>query len=157
MTRFSLFVQVSQARTYPDLLKDTHDEDLFDYYSTSQLLVLDLSGNVKPIGVPRIYTSIDVSPDGKFMLISYVERPYSYVVPCGRFPLTVEVWRASGSAAGEKVRDVVRLPLAEDIPITFNSVRKGRRGINWREDKPATLYWVGVLARSVCFVDVSVS
>lgn len=135
-------MQVSQSRTYTDLLKDAYDEELLEYYATSQLLSVDLSGTVTPIGEPRIYTSIDPSPDGKFMLITYVERPFSYVVPCGRFPLTVEVWRASGESVGEKVRDVVRLPLAEDIPITFNSVRKGRRGINWRSDKPAMLYWV---------------
>lgn len=28
----------SQARTYQDLLKDDHDEDLFDYYSTCSLV-----------------------------------------------------------------------------------------------------------------------
>ena len=30
----------SQARTYQDLLKDGHDEDLFDYYCTSELLYI---------------------------------------------------------------------------------------------------------------------
>ncbi|CAH1453393.1 unnamed protein product [Lactuca virosa] len=34
------------------------------------------------------------------------------------------------------------LPVAEDIPIAFNSVRKGMRSLNWRADKPSTLYWV---------------
>lgn len=28
----------AQARTYQDLLKDDHDEDLFDYYSSSTLV-----------------------------------------------------------------------------------------------------------------------
>ena len=30
--------KLSQARTYQDLLKDTHDEDLFDYFCTSELV-----------------------------------------------------------------------------------------------------------------------
>lgn len=34
----------SQARTYQDLLQDTHDEDLFDYYTTSQLLSIQVRG-----------------------------------------------------------------------------------------------------------------
>ncbi|KAM7495801.1 hypothetical protein LguiA_020215 [Lonicera macranthoides] len=40
------------------------------------------------------------------------------------------------------VRELCDLPLAEDIPIAFDSVRKGMRSINWRADKPSTLYWV---------------
>ena len=35
--------RTSQARTYPDLLKDTHDEELFEYYTTSSLLSIQVS------------------------------------------------------------------------------------------------------------------
>eukprot|EP00955_Chlamydomonas_euryale_P013598 146334-Chlamydomonas_euryale.AAC.5 len=34
------------------------------------------------------------------------------------------------------------LPLADDIPIAFNSCRKGPRGVSWRDDKPAELSWI---------------
>ncbi|CAI5515420.1 unnamed protein product [Closterium sp. Naga37s-1] len=37
---------------------------------------------------------------------------------------------------------VADLPLADNIPVTFNSVRTGRRSINWRPDVPNCLYWV---------------
>jgi hypothetical protein len=37
--------------------------------------------------------------------------------------------------------ELAALPLAEDIPIAFNSCRKGPRGIDWRDDKPAEIYW----------------
>jgi dipeptidyl aminopeptidase/acylaminoacyl peptidase len=46
------------------------------------------------------------------------------------------------SADGKFVRELCDLPLAEDIPITSDSVRKGMRSIDWRADKPSTLYWV---------------
>ncbi|CAN1353036.1 Probable glutamyl endopeptidase, chloroplastic [Linum perenne] len=128
---------IIQVRTFQDLLKDEYDEDLFDYYSTSQLVLVSLDGTAKEIGTPAVYTSMDPSPDQKYMLISSIHRPYSYIVPCGRFPKKVEVWTTSG----EFVRELCDLPLAEDIPIAFNSVRKGMRSINWRADKPATLYW----------------
>ena len=37
---------------------------------------------------------------------------------------------------------MVALPLAEDIPITFNSCRKGPRSLQWRDDQPAELCWI---------------
>lgn len=128
---------IVQVRTFQDLLKDEYDEDLFDYYATSQLVLASLDGYVKEIGPPAVYTSMDPSPDNKYILISSIHRPYSFIVPCGRFPKKVELW----SAEGKLIRELCDLPLAEDIPISFNSVRKGMRSINWRADKPSTLYW----------------
>ncbi|KAJ0975576.1 hypothetical protein J5N97_017541 [Dioscorea zingiberensis] len=93
---------------------------------------------MKPIGPPAVYTSMDPSPDQKYILITYIHRPYSFIVPCGRFPKKVDLWTSDGKF----VREICDLPLAEDIPIAFNSVRKGKRSINWRADKPSILYWV---------------
>ncbi|XP_022770825.1 probable glutamyl endopeptidase, chloroplastic isoform X2 [Durio zibethinus] len=128
---------VIQVRTFRDLLKDEYDEDLFDYYATSQLVLVSLDGTVKEIGTPAVYTSMDPSPDEKYLLISSIHRPYSFIVPCGRFPKKVDVWTSDGKF----VKELCDLPLAEDIPIAFNSVRKGMRSINWRADKPSTIYW----------------
>jgi len=128
---------IIQVRTFQDLLKDKYDEDLFDYYATSQLVLASLDGTTKEIAPPAIYTSLDPSPDHKYILICSIHRPYSFIVPCGRFPKKVELW----SAEGKLIRELCDLPLAEDIPIAFNSVRKGMRSINWRADKPSTLYW----------------
>lgn len=129
---------VIQVRTFQDLLKDEYDEDLFDYYAASQLVLASLDGTMQLIGPPALYTSIDPSPDEKYVLVTYIHRPYSYIVPCGRFPKKVELWTTDGKF----VREICDLPLAEDIPIAFNSVRRGKRSINWRPDKPSTLYWV---------------
>ncbi|KAL6525908.1 hypothetical protein OROMI_030303 [Orobanche minor] len=126
---------IIQSRTYQDLLKDEYDEDLFDYYATSQLVLVSLDGSVKPVGPLAIYTSLDPSPDEKYIMICSIHRPYSFTVPCGRFPRKVDLWTADGNF----LRELCDLPLAEDIPITHNSVRKGKRSINWRADKPSTL------------------
>lgn len=48
-----------------------------------------------------------------------------------------ELWDREGRV----LRTLRSLPLAEDIPIAFNSCRKGPRSIDWRDDKPATLVW----------------
>ncbi|KAL0371544.1 UNVERIFIED_CONTAM: putative glutamyl endopeptidase, chloroplastic [Sesamum angustifolium] len=117
---------IIQTRTYQDLLKDEYDEDLFDYYGTSQLLLVTLDGSVKPIGTPAMYTSLDPSPDEKYIMISSMHRPYSFTVPCGRFPRKVDLWTADGKF----LRELCDLPLAEDIPITHNSVRRGKRSIH---------------------------
>ncbi|XP_078160546.1 prolyl oligopeptidase family protein isoform X1 [Carex rostrata] len=129
---------VIQVRTFQDLLKDEYDADLFDYYATSQLVLASLDGTIKPIGPLAVYTSIDPSPDEKYVMVTSMHRPYSFIVPCGRFPKKVELWTTEGKV----VRELCDLPLAEDIPITTSSVRKGKRSINWRPDKPSTLYWV---------------
>ncbi|XP_026435470.1 probable glutamyl endopeptidase, chloroplastic [Papaver somniferum] len=129
---------IVQVRTFQDLLKDEYDEDSFDYYATSQLLLVSLDGTVKSFGPPAVYTSLDPSPDEKYILINSIHRPYSFIVPCGRFPKKVDLWTTDGKF----VRELCDLPLAEDIPIAFNSVRKGMRSINWRADKPSQLYWV---------------
>eukprot|EP00898_Chlorokybus_atmophyticus_P008599 jgi/Chlat1/8740/Chrsp9S08567 len=128
-----------QARTYPDLLKDVHDERLFDYYGTSQLVLANIDGTATPIGEPQMYTRADPSPDGQFMIVETKCRPYSFLVPSARFPKKVEVWDAK---SGRVVRELANLPLAEDIPIAWDSVRAGPRSIYWRPDKPSTIYWV---------------
>lgn len=43
---------------------------------------------------------------------------------------------------GKLVRELRALPLAEDIPISFNSVRQGPRSVDWRSDKPAEVCWI---------------
>jgi len=130
----------AQARTYPDLLKDTHDEDTFEYYCTSELVRLDIrTGEMVPIcPEPHLFTGAAVSPNDRYLMISYMARPFSYNVPCGRFPKKVELWDRDGRL----VKELCDLPLAEDIPVAFNSCRKGPRGLGWRSDKPCEMYWM---------------
>ncbi|XP_038713587.1 probable glutamyl endopeptidase, chloroplastic isoform X1 [Tripterygium wilfordii] len=142
---------VVQVRTFQDLLKDEYDEDLFDYYATSQLVLASLDGTTREVGTPAVYTSMDPSPDRKYLLITSIHRPYSFIVPCGRFPKKVDLWTTDGVF----VRELCDLPLAENIPIAFNSVRKGMRSINWRADKPSTLYWAETQDEGDAKVEVS--
>ncbi|KAK9828809.1 hypothetical protein WJX72_002171 [[Myrmecia] bisecta] len=131
--------KLAQARTYPDLLKDEHDEELFEYYTTSQLAFITVStGEVKLVGPARMYTDITPSPDAQWLLIAWIERPFSFNVPCGRFPKRVELW----DRQGKPVKELAYLPLAEDIPIAFNSVRQGPRSLGFRSDQPAELTWI---------------
>ena len=60
------------------------------------------------MGEPRLYTAFAPSPDGRFLLVSWLERPFSYTVPCGRFPKRIQLWdrcapacRSSNAAPAE--------------------------------------------------------
>ncbi len=125
------------ARTYQDLLKNSYDEALFEFYTSSQLISISLAGEVKPLGVPAIYSSVSPSPDAKHILIRTIQKPYSYLVPVNAFPTQVAVWdRTSGT-----VKKLADIPLADNVPLGFDAVMKGPRNHSWRADAPATLVW----------------
>jgi Tol biopolymer transport system component len=63
-------------QTFQDLLKSPNDENLFEYYATSQITVVDLDGKARTIGAPAIYDTVDFSPDGKYIRISRIQRPF---------------------------------------------------------------------------------
>jgi dipeptidyl aminopeptidase/acylaminoacyl peptidase len=132
--------RAAPVRTYQDLLDDAHDEALYDYYFTAQLALVDAATGARtPVGTPGVLSGVDPSPDGRFLLVTRTERPYSYLVPAGLFPRRIAVW----SVAGDQVRDVAQLPLAEQIPI--RGVRAGPRGVAWQPGAPATLVWAEAL------------
>ncbi|HEY0513340.1 MAG TPA: prolyl oligopeptidase family serine peptidase [Thermoanaerobaculia bacterium] len=129
------------ARTFQDLLKSPYDESLFEHYLTSRISRVTLDGKVTPIGAPGLAVDLSPSPDGRYLLVQSLHRPFSYLVPGDRFPRKVEVWDLDGKA----VRTVADLPLEEEVPIAFDSVPTGPRAVAWREDAPATLFWVEAL------------
>ena len=91
------FGRVGPVRTFEDLLKTPFDEELFEYYLTSQLALIDI-GNGKPteVGQPAIFQSVDPAPDGQHLLVARVHRPFSYLYPESVFPKDVEVWDTKG-------------------------------------------------------------
>ena len=129
------------ARTFQDLLQNSYDESLFDFYCTSQLLRIDLGKDSVPLGEPAIFKSVSPSPDGKYLLVEMVQHPYSYSLQEDDFPKRVEILDGDGRL----VYLVADLPLQDQVPISFGSVPTGRRSFNWRSDKAAELCWVEAL------------
>ena len=124
--------------TYEDLLKSSEDEALFEHYFTNQLVLLPLTGTDQAIGGPGLHQDFQISPDGRFLLVQTLHRPYSYLVPAGRFPMRIEVWDMSGNI----VKVVSDRGLQDNIPRSADAVGGGPRSITWRNDAPATLVWV---------------
>ncbi|HEX5884605.1 MAG TPA: prolyl oligopeptidase family serine peptidase [Pyrinomonadaceae bacterium] len=128
------------VRTYEDLLKSPHHESLYEYYATSQLALVDsTTGRVTPFGKPAIFHGVDLAPDGHHLLVTRLQKPFSYLFPDGAFPKEVEVW----DTKGKLVYKVASLPLADQVPI--DGVITGPRSIRWRPSEPATLVWAGAL------------
>ncbi len=138
-------VQVSGGKavktaTYEDLLKTPYDEKLFDYYATSQIVEVDVTtGQARKIGGPGVYTGVNPSPDGNYLLVTRIKKPYSYSLPYSGFARADEIW----SKNGDLVNVVADLPPNEGIPM--NGVPTGPRSLDWQPLKPAILLWTEAL------------
>jgi dipeptidyl aminopeptidase/acylaminoacyl peptidase len=131
----------SQNRTYQDLLKNKNDEANFDALVTSELYKVTISGASTLFKPADIYAGESFSPDGNYLMITTIQKPYSYIVPLGRFPQKSVVYDLNG----KEIKQVNEVPLTEIMPKGFSSVRKGKRSMSWRADKPATLVYVEAL------------
>ncbi|HEX2639957.1 MAG TPA: hypothetical protein VHL50_05270, partial [Pyrinomonadaceae bacterium] len=127
------------VQTFQDLLRSPNDERLFEYYATSQPALIDVTGKVREIGTPAIYDDFGTSPDGKYVLVTRIERPFSYLFPYSRFPKKVEVW----DSTGKLVYTVANLPLQDSLPV--QGVPTGPRSVSWIPTEPATLMWAEAL------------
>jgi dipeptidyl aminopeptidase/acylaminoacyl peptidase len=123
-----------------NLLETAHDDALFDYYATSELVVVDPEkGTVTPLGEPAVYTTADFSPDGSYLLVERKVSPWSHAVPWWRFAGEIEV----RDGKGNPVAAIASLPLADEVPT--HGVPPGPRGVSWRPTAAHTLYWVEAL------------
>ena len=126
----------AQTRTYQDLLKDAHDERVFSWLTVSQPVIINPDGSgLTKLGDPKIYTSIEPSPSGRYFLMEWIEEPFSYQVPWYRFPTTTAVTDTDGNV----VKVIAEQPLADNLPV--QGVVTGPRSISWHPTRPATLIW----------------
>lgn len=133
--------KIAPVRTYQDLLSNADDEALFAYYMNAQMVLVNLKGKAKNIGKPGMIRFAEPSPNGKYILMKTIHRPFSYLVPLYRFPMRVDVLDIHG-----KTISVLRdMPLAESLPKGFGAVLTGPRSFGWRADAGAVIYYVNAL------------
>jgi dipeptidyl aminopeptidase/acylaminoacyl peptidase len=131
----------SQNRTFQDLLKNKTDEINFENMLTSELNLISLEGTKTAFKKADMYIGESYSPDGNYLMVTKLEKPFSYIVPLSRFPQKSYVFDLSG----KEIKLVNDVPLNEIMPKGFSSVRKGKRNMAWRSDKAAELYFVEAL------------
>lgn len=132
---------ISQNRTYQDLLKNKTDEANFENVLTAELYKVNLNGSKTLFKGADLYAGENFSPDGKYLMISTILKPFSYIVPLNRFPSKTVIYDLNG----EEVKVVNEVPLNEIMPKGFMATRTGKRNMNWRNDEAATLYFVEAL------------
>ena len=133
--------QISQNRTYQDLLKNKTDEANFETLMTSELHIINIDGTSTKWKEKDLHQSFSFSPNGEYVLLNTITPPYSYLVPFYMFPVKTEIFTSEGNLLTEFNRS----PLLENLPIGFMATQTGKRNITWRSDQPATLYWVEAL------------
>ena len=131
----------AQNRTYQDLLKNKTDEFNFEQLVTSDLYKVDLNGRINKWLDSDMYTDITPSPDGEFVMVSNIKKPFSYIVTYGRFPKSTNIYDNEGML----VSNLVDVPLIEELPQGFNAVWNGKRNFSWRMDKPSTITYMVAL------------
>lgn len=131
----------SQNRTYQDLLKNPIDEANFENIVTSELYIVSTDGTQTFFKEAAMYAGESISPDTNYVMITTLQKPFSYIVPLNRFPQITSVYDWKGTLI-QKVNNVA---LTEIMPKGFSSVRKGKRSMSWRNDMPATLFYVEAL------------
>lgn len=132
--------KTAQAATYEDMIRTTHDEALFEYYFTSQLVLINVASDKRTfIRHSAIYGAVSPSPSGDYILVTKIKRPFSHLIPMNGFPEEVGVWDRKGAV----VKQLANRPSREGTPLT--GVEPGPRGHHWRLDQPATIVWTEAL------------
>ncbi|MBK7832748.1 MAG: prolyl oligopeptidase family serine peptidase [Gemmatimonadetes bacterium] len=124
----------NKTRTYASLLRDAFERELMEYYVTGQLAAVDArSGAVSKIGAPAMIAAIDPSPDGKYVRVTRMDAPFSYIVQYTNFAQREELW----DVAGKVVTTLVVRPLREgdtpvaDGPVASQAADTARRNFAW--------------------------
>ena len=124
--------------TYSNVLTSYYDEQLFDYFTTTQFILFSPQGSFR-IGPKAIVRSFTLSPNKNYMLVTTEHRPYSYLETHNGFPSKLEIWSIQGqvmalleSKAGEE----------ENTSASADNKKAPRKsGYAWRDDMPETLVW----------------
>ena len=129
--------RVTPGPTFEDLLKNPEDEAIFDYYATSQVVVVGLDGKIAPVGKPGVIESASASPDGRYALLDERHHPYSYLLPFEAFAERISVVDLN-TGTSQQLTDK---PLEDTVPNIHDAVETGPRDFEWRSDAPATIFW----------------
>lgn len=128
--------KTAPSATFQDLIKSPYDEQLFEFYATSQL-VQHKNGVETNIGKAAIIASFVLSPDKKYLLQKTLKKPFSYLVTAFGFPSTVAITDLKGNV----VKLLADLPSTEGTPSGNDNTQNVPRSFDWRDDEAATITW----------------
>jgi dipeptidyl aminopeptidase/acylaminoacyl peptidase len=128
--------KASPRPTYQDMIRSPYDENLFEFYATTQLYK-NTNGTETRIGTPAIYGSIVLSPDKNYLLVRKIKKPFSYLVPSSGFASSMLITDLNG----KEIKHLADLLSLETAPSGNDNVIDQPRSYDWRDDEPATVTW----------------
>ncbi len=154
----------NRLRTFPSLMSTEYELNLLEWHATGQLVLIDVppapskdpkakpaklptGAGLKKIGQPTMFRSLDVSPEGKYLRITRMTRPFSYIVPVGNFGSVDEVWDLTGKALAKVADRPLNLgtqdqaaPDPSEPPVAGGAREQGKREVAWRDDGQGLSY-----------------
>ncbi len=126
-------------RTYASLMKTPYDKQLLEWHVTGQLALIDVaSRKVEKVGKPAMIWAYDFSPDGEYVRVTKLEKPFSYIVPVSSFAKSDEIWNRAGDMLLAFDKTPISTGLRGNIPsapgVGGNDDNGGKRQVAWRED-----------------------
>ncbi len=120
----------TRSPTYPNLLDDEHDARLFERYTTGQIVELSEGEAPRRIGDPAMVRSLEVSPDGRHIMVEALSRPFSYITSYRGFPSSQTILDRDGTT----VATLDTTPLREGRGSFGGNGSDGPRSFAWRPD-----------------------
>ncbi len=140
----------NRLRTFPSLMSTTYQKQLLEWHVTGQVALIDVQkGVVKKVGQPVMVRSVDASPDGKYLRVTQMTKPFSYDVPVSSFGQVEEMWNADGKMLAKLSDRPTNLGVQDDTqppadPPAAGGGRganqAGKRDIAWRADGQGLTY-----------------
>ena len=119
-----------------NLLETAFDDELFTYYNECELVIYDTKTKQTQVVGPRAaYIYAGISPDGNYLLIERLKKPWSHEVAWWRFANDIEVWDLNGKL----LKTIANHPVANEVPV--RGVITGPRSVSWQPTAPHTLFW----------------
>lgn len=128
--------KAAPSATFQDLIKSPYDEQLFEFYASTQL-IQNKNGIETLVGKPCLLASFSTSPDKKYLLQRIIKKPFSYLVTAYGFPATIAITDLKGAV----VKIVAELPSSEGTPSGNDNTQNVPRLFDWRDDEAATITW----------------
>lgn len=150
----------NRLRTFPSLMSTPYEQDLLQWHATGQVALIDVTASaprdpkakvvklvpgagLKKIGQPAMVRAIDVSPDGKFIRVTRMTKPFSYIVPVANFGTIDEIWDLEGKAIAKISDRPLNLGTQDATapdPSEPPAAQQGRRDVAWRDDSQGLTY-----------------
>src|SRR6187431_832548 len=145
----------NRLRTFPSLMSTPYQEQLLEWHASGQLALVDVAkGTVKRVGSPAMIRAIDLAPDGKFVRVTRMLKPFSYDVPVANFGSIEEIWDDNGKSLAKITDRPLNLGVADDTqpppdptqaPAAGGGGRgagaqTGKRELAWRTDGQGLTY-----------------